>query len=160
MEISLFLKFRHQWRIQQQTVLDLLQAARYIRLPQSSFATIIILAVIFSITQHYNLLIKIVLRSVVDIFEKWPNNFSTYFNNILVSGYPGKFHRHILNYNDRFSNEKGHINYASLSLDFEWKPQLKMVLIYQVWIKQCLKKVFPIFNDFFLSGSGLLKNTT
>ena len=54
------------------------------------------------------------------------------------------------------SNEKGHFDYNFLSQDFEWKPQLKMVLIYQVLTNQCLKKVFPISNDLVTNGYGHL----
>ena len=42
------------------------------------------------------------------------------------------------------SNEKGHFDYQPLSQDFEWKNQLKF-LVCQVWTKQLLKKVFPIY---------------
>ena len=56
------------------------------------------------------------------------------------------------------SNERGHFDYSSLSEDFEWKPYVEIALIYQVLIKQCLKKVFPTSNDFVPNGSNLLKS--
>ena len=40
--------------------------------------------------------------------------------------------------------EKTDFDYPFLSQDFEWKLQLKMVIIYQVLTKECKKKVFPI----------------
>ena len=56
------------------------------------------------------------------------------------------------------SNERGHFDYPSLSQDFEWKPYVEIALIYQVLTKQCLKKVFPTFNDFVPNGSSLLNS--
>ena len=44
-------------------------------------------------------------------------------------------------------------------VDFEWKPKLKMALIYLVHVltEQCVKNVFSISDDFVPNGSGLLK---
>ena len=52
--------------------------------------------------------------------------------------------------------KEGHFDYPSLSQDFEWKPHLEMVLIYQVLTRQCLKKVFLTSNDFVPNDSSLL----
>ena len=57
-----------------------------------------------------------------------------------------------------FLNERSHFDYPSLSQDFEWKPYLEMVLIYQVLTTQCLKKVFLTSNDFVSNDSNLLKD--
>ena len=48
------------------------------------------------------------------------------------------------------SNEMSHFDYPSLSQDFEWKPHVEMALIYQVLTKQCLKKVFPTSNHWWI----------
>ena len=39
-------------------------------------------------------------------------------------------------------------------------PHLEMVLIYQVLVRQCLKKVFLTTNDFVPNDSSLLKTKT
>ena len=44
-----------------------------------------------------------------------------------------------------------------LSLYFEWKPKLKMVLVYLVLTKQCMEKVFLISN--YIVSNGLFKDT-
>ena len=45
------------------------------------------------------------------------------------------------------SDEKGQIDYPSLSQNFEMKPQLKIVLIYQVLTKQYMKKYLIILPN-------------
>ena len=70
---------------------------------------------------------------------------------VKISSYPGKFHKNVVkisSYPGKFiipyfldiSDEKGQIDYPSLSQNFEMKPQLKIVLIYQVLTKQYMKK--------------------
>ena len=51
------------------------------------------------------------------------------------------------------SHEKGCFDYPLLS-DFEWKPQLKITLIFVVLTKQCMKKVVPVSKDFVPNGFG------
>lgn len=41
------------------------------------------------------------------------------------------------------SDKKGHFDYPSLSLDFDWKPQLKIAPIYLALTELCLKGYFP-----------------
>ena len=52
----------------------------------------------------------------------------------------------ILNF-PSISREKSHFDYLSLSQDFEWNPQLKMISIFKVLTKQLFKAVFSISND-------------
>ena len=47
---------------------------------------------------------------------------------------------HLANCLSGISYAKGHFDYPSLSQDFEWKSQMKIVLIYQVLTKQFMWK--------------------
>ena len=93
-----------------------------------AFATLILLAVIFSITQQYNLNSEIDLRSVVEILYGDTIIFLHILNHIFVSSYPKNFHRHGITFNTlnndflHISNKKGHFGYPSLSQDLKGKP--------------------------------------
>ena len=95
-----------------------------------------------------------------------PKIFLHILFHILISTYYEKFCKYLMTFNTSnlslfkislaFLMKGGHFDYPSLSQDFEWKPYLEMVLIYQVLTRQCLKKVFLTSNDFVPNDSSLL----